>query len=305
MTRFYNYAKNIFFILIMLSIAPKLLETIKNEYFKNLEPHTNVGYLPIKESIYDSLEISKNLKNFLKDNDIKAILLEIDSVGGTSGTSKALFDEITSLKKEYPKPIITYTENACVSGAYYVACATDHIVASALSVVGSVGSCRGFPFNLKKFINHHNVEYNMIQSGDYKTVTDPFMEQTPEGAAYMQQLSDDAYHQFVKDVAQARKLSTTKESIDSWANGKIFIGNQALKLKLVDQVGSRSTAIEEIKKRGIVKGEIRWITPPQKGLLTKLFGSGPNSDIPETKGWFSFILGGILSLVENRYSGIR
>ena len=302
MARISDYIKNIFFILLILSIAPKLIDTIKNEYMKKLEPHTKVGYLPVNGFISSSKNICNNLKKLLKNSSVKAVLIEIESHGGTPGAGKALFDEISALKKEYPKPIIAYTENICASAAYYLAASTDYIIAPSCAFVGSIGCYFPLQFKLKGFLDKHNIKYNAIQTGDYKTITDPFVDPTTEGNAYMQKLSDDVYLQFTQDIAQARNLSKKQDDVKIWANGKLFTGNEALKLKLIDKTGPRLTAIEEIRKRGIIEGEIRWIQPTPISPFAKLFGAESQGEEPIISSWTHSILGSVCSFLEERYS---
>ncbi|MBT3456343.1 signal peptide peptidase SppA [bacterium] len=301
MNRVFSYIKNIFFILVILSIAPKLIEILKNEYLKNLEQNTKVGYLPIKEFLSSSHEINKNIKQLFKDSEIKAIFIEMDCSGGANGTGKALFDEIRTLKKEYPKPVVVYTENVCASAGYWVACSADCIVASGCALVGSIGVFIPYQFKLKNFINKHEIQYNVIKAGKYKDVGDPFLDATPEGNEYLQEMIDDAYDQFVKDVAESRKLSTTKQAIETWANGKVFTGNQALQHRLIDKTGSRSTAIEEIKNRAIIEGKIRWEKLATPGPLTKLFAGEQMDDTPVAKSFIHSIMESICVFLEERY----
>ena len=308
MAKVSDYLKNIFFILLLLSVAPKLINTIKKEYTKNLEPHTNVGLLPIKGFLSESYHLNKHLKQFFKDTDIKAIFIEIESPGGANGTGQGLFNEINLLKKEYPKPVIVYTENVCASAAYWIACAADCIVSSGVSFIGSIGCFFPYQFKLNEVMADHHIGYNMVQSGKYKTVGDYFQAATEEGNAYLQNLANNVYEQFIHDVAQSRKLATTPEAIDTWANGKVFTGTQAYNLKLVDILGSRSTAIEEIKKRGIIEGKINWVKPPSVNKWAKIFGfeeEDTESEEPILKSMTHTILDAIYSYFDKKGMQVR
>lgn len=246
MAKFSEHLKNIFFIILILQFAPIDLKNIKKHWLDNLEPKNHVGLISMNQPIFSSQHYSKQLQKYFKDPSIRAILLKIDCGGGAAGTTQALALEITQLKKEYPKPIVAYCENICASGAYYIAASTDHIVATGSSLIGSIGSKLSPQFKVKQLLQDYKVQPFTISTGIYKDALDPLTDLTPEQLNMLQQLSDDTYQQFVKDIAKQRHLPIQQK--DSWANGKIFTGNDALKQKLIDAVGNQSTATDYIKQ---------------------------------------------------------
>ncbi len=139
-------------------------------------------------------------------------------------------------------------------------------------MIGSIGAYFPYLFSIKEFIQQYKIKHEQLFAGAYKTTTDPFYDMTPEQKAMLQSMLDDAYDQLVQDVAQNRKLSIKTK--DQWANGKIFTGRQALKLGLVDKLGSASDAIHFIKEKALIEGEIDWIHPPQARTIWSLFSSG-------------------------------
>jgi len=294
----FDYLKNIFFILIILSIAPSLIQNIIKQYSKYIDQKTQVAVIPVKGVLYDSSKLCKNLHKYFKDDDIKAILLKMECPGSAAGTGQAIYNELLALKKEYSKPVVVLVENVCASGGYNIACAADHIIAPSSAIIGSIGTVFPNLFQLKEFINQFKIGYTTIASGQYKTSTDPFSDLTPEQTALLQGVSDDAYNQFVEDVAQARKLSLTKAN--EWANGKIFTARQALALGLIDELGSANNAEKEIKKLALIEGEIEWVHPPKKSPLMNLFGQESPSD---DNSMFSRMINQICATLENRYSG--
>lgn len=281
MATFSDYVKNIFLILLILSFAPALIKSFKKQYFDFLKSKTQVAYLPITGIVYDSSYYSKYLKKFFKNKDIKAILLKIESPGSAAGSAEAIANEIELLKKEYPKPIITLTENLCTSGAYYIACTTDYIIAPPSAFVGSIGTQIPYLFKLKDFIEHYKIHYEVIKAGEYKTATDPFTQLTPEQTTYLQTLVNDSYQNFLEHTARHRpKLLLANAS--TWADGKLFTGRQALQLGLIDEVGSRSNAIAKIKELGIIEDKIEWIEPAKEGsIFSRLFSSSDSFDTSE------------------------
>lgn len=259
MKQLLNAIKNIFIVLILLNIAPSLIVGIKDQYFAFLSPRTKVAQISI-DSLTDSSEpYTKYLREYFKDPEIKALLLKIESQGGTPGSCQSIFNEIQYLKKKYPKPIIVLTENMCASGAYYIACACDSIIASPACIIGSIGARFTTFFDTKKFLQQHNIEPYSITSGKYKGVMNPFEAPTQEQQTMLQEVSNNTYEQFAHDVAIARKLSFAQKEV--WADGKIFTGQQAHKLGLVDQLGSYSNVLEKIHAVAPIEGEIQWIKP--------------------------------------------
>lgn len=269
---FFDYIKNFFMLLIFLLFAPGIFEGIKNQYGLFSSPKTKVGVIPIRGELSHSGWITKQLHSFFSNSDIKAVLLNIESCGGAAGTGQAVAQEILTLKKKFPKPIIALSENACASGAYYIAAATDHIICSGQALVGSIGSYLPHLFQLNEFIEKHNIGYALIKSGAYKAGTDPFVQMSDTDKAHLQAVVDDSYEQFVQDVAQNRKLALQNAS--EWADGKIFTGRQAKELHLVDELGSACQAIAYIKDKQLIDGEIEWVQAEQdSSILQKMLGS--------------------------------
>ncbi|MFT6765148.1 MAG: protease-4 [Alteromonas naphthalenivorans] len=251
--------KNIFIVLVLLNITPSLIVGIKDQYFAFLTPQTKVATITIDSMIDSSEPYIKHLQDYFKDHEVKALLLKIESPGGTPGSCQSIFNEIQYLKKKYPKPIIVLTENMCASGAYYIACAVDSIIASPACLIGSIGARFTTLFDTKKLLQQYNIEPYTITSGKYKGAMNPFETLTPEQHAMLQNVSNNTYEQFAHDVAIARKLSFAQKEI--WADGKIFTGQQALKLGLIDQLGSYSIALEKLYAVAPIEGEINWIKP--------------------------------------------
>ena len=204
-------------------------------YEKTLQPHTKVAYMEIRGVLMDSSYHLKQIKRFFKDPEIKGILIKIEATGGASGTSQVMFHEISEIKKEFPKPLVVFVENVCASGAYWVACAADHIIASPAAWVGSIGVVIPYRFKLKQLINHFNIQYEPVKAGDFKNFSNPFVDTTPAEQQMMQDLVNQVYKEFTESVAHKRnKLSTAKTN--EWANGKVFTGRQAFELGLIDEL---------------------------------------------------------------------
>lgn len=270
MAKLTDYLKNFLFIIILLQITPPILRSIIKQYTKILEPQTKVANISIRGVLYDSTSYTKHLKKYFKDNDIKAILLKIDCAGSAAGTGEAISHEIALLKKEYPKPIISITENICTSGAYYIAATTDYIISAPSTLLGSIGTSLPYQFKINELIKKYDINYVPIFAGDYKSATDPFTAITPEKYAMLQTVTESSYKNFIEHIALNRpKLSL--DNVKKWADGKIFSGIQALNLGLIDEIGSQTNAINKIKELAVIEGKIEWVKPEQHSSIRDLF----------------------------------
>lgn len=271
--------KNIFFLLLILTFLPQLYKSFQHYYKSEFVPHTNVGCITVT-ALADSTFYVKNINKFLNDPSVKGLLLKIKSPGGLPGTAQTILAELIKFGEK--KPIVAHIEDIGASAAYYVSLGAHTIVANSSALVGSIGA-KLMKANISKFLEAHNIEVGEISSGKFKTATSFLKEKTPEELAYLQALSDDAYDQFLNDVAHRRNISLADSSV--WADGKIFTGRQALQLHLIDKVGSFEEAKQElatsIAQRGVdVKGELKLIYPQQlRGLAKFLYGGDDNNDV--------------------------
>jgi protease-4 len=274
----YEFLKYALLTLILLSVIPAFLANVAKQYGQLLQPKTDVGLIKIDSVLTDSGPLSMQLTKLFKDTNIKAIMLKIDCAGSSAGTGYAVYNEIKNLKSIHHKPIIALVENICTSGAYWIASATDHIIAPPTAIIGSIGATFQYLFELPKLLEHYNIGYHSITAGDYKGIGDPFKSMTQQEQALLQAVLNDTYLHFVHSIAQARTLSL--DTVNTWANGKIFTGYQAKELGLIDQVGSLQDAIQVIKEKTLVVGDINWIKQSTShGILRYLFDTKDDDEV--------------------------
>ena len=270
---FFYYIKNIFMVLLFLSFAPTIISSIKTTIVDSIRPKTDVGLLKIDGALYDSSYYLKKIEAFSKDDNIKGLIIKINSPGGMPGSAQAIFAELKKFKKQ--KPVVTVVENLCASGAYYIAASSDKIIANPSSLVGSIGVILELP-NVKDLLNSWKIKYSYIQSGKFKTAGSPLKDTSGDEVAYLQKLSDSTYTQFVKDVAESRNLS--EKDFTKWADGKVFTGTQALELKLIDQLGTIQDGIDIIKKLAKIETEVKLIQPKKRTSLLKMLTSADDEE---------------------------
>lgn len=288
---FYGALKILFLLLIIIQLIPMVFNNLKKAVKEIIQPKVSVGHLTIKGFIGDSSFCVRKIRSFVKNPEIKALLIKINSPGGMPGSSQAIFNELSKFKEK--KPVVVLVENVCASAAYYIAAASNSIIASPSSLVGSIGNFAQLP-NVKGLMDDWKIKFRFIKSGKYKVAGNPFTESSKEEIEYLQHLSDDIYEQFISDVAKSRNLKKTDQI--QWADGRVFTGIQALKLKLIDQTGSIDEAITEIKRLAEIpeEEEIRFIKHRAPSEIMKFLKGEEDS---EDDSYFSSFMAGVFSSV--------
>ncbi|THB70436.1 MAG: S49 family peptidase [Gammaproteobacteria bacterium] len=208
-------------------------------------------------------DINSSLNDAFKNERSKAVVLRIDSGGGSPVQSGYVYDEIMRLRQKYPdKKVFAVVEDVCASGAYYIAAAADEIYADKASIVGSIGVRMG-SFGFVDAMKKLGVERRMITAGENKGFGDPFSPQSSEVVEHSKKLVAGVHKQFIDAVRKGRG-ERLKETYDMFS-GLIWTGEQSLELGLVDKLGSlRQLVRDELKQENTV------VYSPQKGLLDSL-----------------------------------
>lgn len=183
-----------------------------------------------------------------EDDNVKAILLRINSPGGTAAASQEIFAELKRVKK----PVVASIADIGASGAYWIACGADKIVASPSSAVGSIGVIITLP-NLKGLLDKLGVTYIVITKGKYKDIGNPARPLTAEERKVLDEQAGMIYRDFIENVAESRSLSL--EEVEKYATGLTYLGSQAKEMGLVDQLGNYTDAVKLAAKLGKIKGE--------------------------------------------------
>ncbi len=209
-----------------------------------------VGEIEIKGTIMSSQDTLKQIMDFRKESAIKAIVLRIDSPGGAVGPSQEIYREIRRTVQS--KPVVASLGSVAASGGYYIASAASHIVANPGTITGSIGVIIHVP-NFRELFGKIGYQMTTIKSGQFKDIGNPAREMTPEEKQLLQTTIDETYGQFVRDVALARKLP--EEDVRKIADGRIIMGEKAVELKLVDQLGNFEDAVIKAGELGMIQGE--------------------------------------------------
>lgn len=203
----------------------------------------DIAVVKIEGPIMDSTDTIEKFHRLAKNKSIKAVVVRIDSPGGGVAASQEIYEELKKLKPD--KKIVVSMGALAASGGYYVAIAGDKILAQPGTVTGSIGVISE-SFGLQEIVKWAKLERRTFKSGPLKDVGDPFREQNEEDKVLLQGLIDNMYGQFKGVVMKERHF--TPEKMDEVGGGRVFTGEQALALGLIDGLGTIYDAIEESKK---------------------------------------------------------
>jgi protease-4 len=224
-----------------------------------------IAVVDIKGVITSSRHIVEQIDTFKEDDDVKAIILRINSPGGGVGPSQEIYREV--LRAREKKKIIASMESVGASGGYYVACASDLIVANPGTITGSIGVVMEFS-NVEDLLKKIGLRSHVIKSGKHKDIGSPLREMTSEEKSILQGVIDSVHGQFIRAVAEGRNMEEGK--VRRIADGRIFSGEQAKELGLVDRLGSLQDAIEIAAEMIGIEGRPAVIYPKRKLSLYEL-----------------------------------
>jgi protease-4 len=220
-----------------------------------------IGVVDLDGVILSPQPVVGQLKKFGDDSSIKAIILHVNSPGGGVAASEEIYREVKRIRSDKRKKIVVSIETVGASGAYYVASASDKIYADQGSVVGSIGVIAQW-VNYGELLKWAKLKDIVIKTGEFKDTGNPARDLTPNEQAYMQQLIDNMFGQFVKAVADGRGMKF--EDVKTIANGKVWTGQQALDMKLIDGVGDFETVVADTAKSVGISGEPTLVRPERE-----------------------------------------
>ena len=230
-----------------------------------------IGVIDVEGVILDPRTVVKQLREFRRDDSIRAIILHVNTPGGGAAASQEIYSEVRRIRDEKKKKIVASVETLGASGGYYVSVATEKIYADPASIVGSIGVISQW-VNYEDLLKWAKLKDVTFKAGALKDTGNPARPMTPEEKAYFQSLINDMHGQFISAVAEGRKLKM--DDVKKLADGRVWTGQQALPLKLVDQIGDFRVAVEETAKAVGIKGEPTLVHPEKerRTVLDLIFG---------------------------------
>jgi len=229
-----------------------------------------VAVVRIEGVIVDSRDAIEELRKFRENPNVKAIVLRIDSPGGGVVPSQEIYSEVLKTRTEGRVKVVTSMGNLAASGGYYIAAATDRIVANPGTLTGSIGVIMELA-NVRGLMEKVGVQSVVIKSGKHKDLASPFRTMSVEDRAILQTVLDDVHDQFIQAVAAGRAMKV--DQVRDLADGRIFTGRQARTVKLVDELGDLQDAIRLAGKMGGIAGEPRVVETRKRFSLRDLLGN--------------------------------
>ncbi len=218
-----------------------------------------VGLVEVRGMIADSRETIRQLHYCMKKDNIKAVVLRIDSPGGVVGPSQEIYEEVKKLTAK--KKVVVSMGSLAASGGYYIAAPASVIYANPGTITASIGVLIKFS-NIEGLLGKIGIKSATLKTGTFKDAGSPERELSPEDRAMFQALIDNTHEQFIRAVAEGRKIPV--DEVRKFADGRVLSGEQAKGLKLVDKLGNLQDAIEEAGRLGGIKGDPQLILPPKK-----------------------------------------
>ena len=227
-----------------------------------------VAVIDIRGIVSRSDATIKLIHTYRDDPSIKALVIRINSPGGSVAPVQEIYSELEKIDK----PIVASMGGSAASGGYYIACAADTIVANPGTLTGSIGVIMQFT-RMKGLYDKVGLEHQVIKSGEFKDTGSPFRELTEQERAVLQATVDDVYNQFVDTIFAARGDQLTRAEVVELADGRIFSGKQALESKLLDRLGNLPDAIKIAGELAGIEGKPKVIRKEKKvSLFEQLVG---------------------------------
>ncbi len=232
-----------------------------------------VGIIEIKGMILDSRQVMEDLKRFRENEAVKAVVLRIDSPGGVVGPSQEIYREVRKTVRQ--KPVIASMGAVAASGGYYVAAAAGGIVANPGTITGSIGVIIEYT-NFKSLLDKIGLTPVVIKSGQYKDIGSPMRPMSEKERKILQAFADQTRGQFVRAVAEGRHMDF--KAVDRLADGRIYNGEQAKSLGLVDRLGNLQDAVQWAAETGGIKGKVETVYSRREKLsVVKLLTEGASA----------------------------
>jgi protease IV len=223
-------------VLTLIFAASKMMTTTSTAFH---EPKGNIGIIEVTGPILSSKRIIENIKTFREDDTIQAMIIRVDSPGGGIGPSQEIFRELMKTRKV--KKVVASMGSVAASGGYYIAAGAEKIMANPGTITGSIGVIMEY-VNLMEMAKKIGIAPVVIKSGEFKDMGSPLRALGDNEKKLLQQLVDELHLQFVSDAARARNM--LEQDMATLADGRIYTGQSALGLKLIDRLGNLDDAVQ-------------------------------------------------------------
>ena len=249
----------LFVIFFVLSIGSAIGVYMKDHQSQVME--NSILVLELEGVILDGEEILGNIREYRDDDKIKGFLVKVNSPGGVVGASQEIAAELAKVKTEFKKPVVVTAQNVIASGAYYAAAFADKIIVNPGAIVGSIGVIMEFA-NLERLYDWAKINPYVLKTGNFKDSGSSYRPMREDERKLFQSMLDEVLAQFKTAILEGRKLP--QDVLDQNADGRIFSGEQAVKLGFADQVGTYDDAVKLIGELTKLGKKPELFTPPKK-----------------------------------------
>ena len=215
---------------------------------------SKIAILPIEGEIIEARETLDTLHRYADNAMVKAIVVRINSPGGAVAPSQEIYEEIQKVRRSSGKPIVASLDNVAASGGYYIASACDEIISNPGTITGSIGVILQW-MDIKDLVTWAKMKPETITAGAMKDVGSPYRDLTDPERAYLQRITTQLHQQFIRAVFDGRKGRIASGDLERIADGRVFTGEEAVTLKLVDRLGNLDDAVSVAAKLAHVRGK--------------------------------------------------
>jgi len=229
-----------------------------------------VAIISIKGVIVNPIPTVRRIERLRKDRSVKALVIRVDSPGGSVGASQEIYRAIERFRAE-GKPVVVSMGNIAASGGYYVSAPADYIFANPGTITGSIGVIiQHVAYN--ELMEKIGIKATSIKTGKFKDTLNPFRELTPEEKKYLKETITEAYEQFLSAILKYRKDRIREDKLREVADGRVLTGRKALELGLVDGIGGLQDAIDKARELAGIPTAREFFVPEEKSLLQRVLG---------------------------------
>lgn len=268
--------------LFLLLIVMSMIITI---FQKKIPLSSKIALVRVEGPLFDSRKLVEEISDYVKNASVKAIVLRIDSPGGAVVPSQEIHEAVK--KAVAKKKVVVSMGSIAASGGYYIAAPATKIIANPGTLTGSIGVIMEIP-NVESLMSKIGIKTEVIKSGKHKDIGSAFRSMEKEEREMLQGVMDNVHEQFMKAVADGRKLDM--EEVRKIADGRIFTGEQAVQFGLVDEIGTLDDAISEAALLVGIKGVPEIVTKEDRFSLLDIL----NNKLPKE-------LGGLLPVLKIKY----
>lgn len=239
-----------------------------------------IGVLEIEGVITDMKDLMEDVVKFKEDDSIRGVIVKINSPGGSTAPTQEIYRELKKLRNK--KKVYVSMGSVCASGGYYIASAGNKIYALPSTITGSIGVIMENVV-MEDLLKKIGIQANPIKAGAYKDIGSPFRRMKADERAYLQEIIDSIHNEFIKDVADARKMNV--DAVKKFADGRVFTGSQAKAIGMVDNIGTYHDAIDDMKRALNIRGKPVLVYGKKPFSLLRMLVSSIYNGVYTT--WFS------------------